>query len=526
MGSHRPPLRQQESSPASIPCRRPKSFYGDPANNGNEPAGGGRTNSQQFLSAVATSSAFVSATTRSRSHQDLAVSTAPLPPHSSGVGIPSTAPSSSDHVHAPAKIVTSSSSSSYSSYSSKPTPVTQLSIASPCAADSPSPVERDGVGRTLLNESVATHSKHSSGGGGGCSLPVTTGCSSSNAESTSNNSRMSLSSPPNKHVTKLTDTHFPATNSSNSQLYGTSFTSLSGGKVETTPTVYIDSGRPHPRHTPQLQQSVPHHFPLTSTAGSLSVLRHHQSKLHYRLMGSVSNPEFPNIPEVMVSAEKRAQSFINLYDRAIKVSIAPIEAQSITPFRERLNTLSRHVYSSFDEGNNQPTTSLGSMSLCSSSLKTLSNSDGARGEPVVGCVTAAQSHPVYTVVDKMLHEMGQKLKLSAADMKSVIDSVYISDSSLSPEHSGTSQSQTKLSSSSHVIVPKSLEAVECAESVLKEYDVDIDEKPFDVMFGVPSSGYMTLQYRASRKKSSTQRSGGKQLAGDLLKVSRHVVYTV
>ena len=438
---------------------------------------------------------FVPATTRSHSHQNLALSPA-VPPKSTApphcIGSLTAAPS--DHLYTPAKIV--STSSSYTSYTggsggpSQPTLVSQLSIASSCAAESPSPVERDGVGRSLLDGKA--HNKSS----GSSSVPVN---SCNIVESSANSNRVSVNTSPPKHTSK-SDVPYPNTSSSH---YNTGFppTSISS-KKEATPTVYVDSGRPHPQ--PPLQQSLwqqPSHLPVTSSGGSLSISRHHHhpSKLHHRFMGSVSNPEFSVLPEVMVNPEKRTQSSSNLYDRILKPNVAPIEAQGVSPSREKLNTLSHHVYSSYDESVNHPTTSLGYLPLYT----------GPKAFPDSASCISSTSHPMFNIVQKIIGEMAPRLNLTAAHIQSIIDSVHSDDSSSTPRQDGNTSTS---SSSSHSIidVPTSIGIEPCAESVLKELDVDVDSQPFDTKLGVPSSGFMTLQYRARRKQLSGVHSRMKQ----------------
>ena len=383
----------------------------------------------------------------------------------------------SDHLYTtPAKI-------SYSSYTgsvvSQPTLVSQLSIASPCAADSPSPVERDGVGRTLL-----THSSTSC-----CSsLPVNKISSTSTTTDYAMSTTDRQNTSPTKHLAR---TDAPSYSSTSNKQYSSSnsFTATSSSLIkEATPTVYVDSGRPHPH--PRT------HLPVTSSGVSLSISR---SKFQHRLMGSNSNPEFPILPEVMphVIPEKRASSYSNLYDRTIKSSVAPAEAQHISPSREKLNTLSHHVYSSFDENFNQPATSLGYLSIYSGP-KSLSD----RG--------SGTSHPVCNIVQKILLEMAQKFNMTPEHIQSLTNSIYSNDvskvSSL-PEYSG---SQTKTRPHSLSDVPTSIGVEPNAENVLAELNVEVGEKPFELKFGVPAPGYMTVQYQATRKRSSPIHSGIKQ----------------
>lgn len=496
LGSTRPPLRQQESSPAAIPCRRPKSVYGEPIGSSYyEP--GNRSSSQLLLSAT-TAGTFVPATTRSHSHQDLAFSPA-VPPKSTAPShcTGSLTASPSDHLYTPAKTVPSSSHSCYAGGSgglNQLTLVSQLSIASSCAAESPSPVERDGVGRTLLDGK--THSKQSVSG---------------NNESLANTNRVLTNASPTKQLTTKTDVTYHNTSSS---LYSTSLATTSGMKKDTTPTVYVDSGRPRPTPQQPLWQQ-PAHLPVTSSGGSLSVLRPHPSKLQYRLLGSISNPEFSVLPEVVVGSEKRTQSSSNLYDRpAKKGTVAPIEALTISPCREKLNSLSYHVYSSYDETVNHPATSVGYLPLYTGP-KAFSDSGGG---------TSSTSHPMFNIVQKIINEMAPKLKLTPANIQSIIDSVYSSDLTSSLEHSGTSSS----SSCSLVDVPTSIGIQPCAESFLKELDVEVDSQPFDTKFSVPSSGFMMLKYHARRKKLSSVYSRGKQTKDShILKVnSIHICCTI
>ena len=457
-----------------MPCRRPKSVYYDQL--------------PHLLSA--NTLPFLPATTRSHSHQNLALSPAvpPIstaPPHC--IGLLSAA--ASDHLYTtPAKI-------SYSSYTSgssmsQPTLVSQLSIASPCAADSPSPVERDGVGRTLLPYSGTTSC---------CSSLPASKVNTSIATCTNEYNAVGNSDRPNTSPTKhVTRTDAPYLSTSSIHYSGSdSFIATSSNLIkDTTPTVYVDCGRPHPH--PRT------HLPVTSSGSSLSIAR---SKLQHRLMGSNSNPEFPILPEVVqhMNPEKRAMSSSSLYDRTVKSSVAPVEAQAISPLREKLNTLSHHVYSSFDDNFNQPATSLGYLTIYSAP-KSLSD----RG--------SGTSHPVFNIVQKILHEMAQKLNVSADHIQALVNSVYSNDSSSPTEHSGN---LTKTRPHSLSDVPTSIGIEPSAESVIAELNVEVGEKPLEVKFGVPAAGYMTVFYQATRKRSSPKHSGIKQTeTSHILKVSR------
>ena len=474
LGSPRAPLRHQESSPPTVPCRRPKSVYYD------QPP--------HLLSA--NTLPLLPATTRSHSHQNLALSPAvppvsTAPPHCIG----SLSATATDHLYTTPAMI------SYPSYTSgnsvnQPTLVSQLSIASPCAADSPSPVERDGVGRTLL--------PHSNGTSCCSSLPaskVSTSVAGSEYNGTGVSDRPKTS--PTKHVTR-TDAAPYSSASSNHYSGCNSFTATSSNLIkDATPTVYVDNSRPHthPRT----------HLPVTSSGSSLSISR---SKLQHRLLGSNSNPEFPILPEVAqhMNPEKRAMSSSSLYDRTVKSSVAPVEAQAISPSREKLNTLSHHVYSSFDENFNQPATSLGYLTIYSAP-KSLSD----RG--------SGTSHPVFNIVQKILHEMAQKLNVPADHTQSLVNSVYSNDASSLPVE--RSNSQTKTRPHSLTDVPTSIGIEPSAESVIAELNVEVGEKPMAIKFGVPAAGYMTVLYQATRKRSSPKHSGIKQTeSSHILKVGR------
>ena len=482
-------LRQQESSPAAVPSCRPRSVYYDP---------GSHSNSQLLLSTTL----LAPATTRSHSHQNLALSpavppTSTAPPHCS-IGL--TTAAASDNLYTPAKISSSSSSYSYTGMS-HPTLVTQLSIASPCAADSPSPVERDGAGRTLLVDGAHSNSN------GSCFLPTkSSGCDN---EFTTNR----LTTLPTKRTTE-TDATFQSTAGGNHYNSVFACTSGSASMKDIPPAVYVDSRKPHLRCQP------PPYLPVTTSGSSLSVSRQYQqqSKLHFRLMGSISNPEFSILPEVMVnSAEKRTQSSSNLYDRVVKsCSVAPIEAQDVSPSREKLNTLSHHVYSSFDESiANQPAASMGYLTLYS----------GPKMSSDSGSTT---SHPMFNIVQKILFEMAEKLNLTSPHIQSVINSVYSNNvSRMSPSPERKSRDRSTSSSYSLIDMPTGSSMEPSAENVLKELDVDIEDKPFDIKFGVPVQGYMTLQYRASQLKSGSAHSGLKQARDcHVLKVNRECIVLV
>ena len=372
----------------------------------------------------------------------------------------------------------------------QPPLVSQLSIASPCAADSPSPVERDGVGRTLLPHNSTTSC---------CSSLPASKVNTSSTIANEYNATIAvdrLNASPTKHVAR---TDAPYSSTSHSQFSSTSsFTATSSSLIkDATPIVHVDSGRPHPH--PRT------HLPVTSSGGSsLSITR---SKFQPRLMGSNSNPEFSVLPEVVqhMNPEKRAMSYSSLYDRPAKTSIAPVEAQAISPSREKLNTLSHHVYSLFDENFNQPATSLGYLTIYSGP-KSLSD----RG--------SGTSHPVFNIVQKILHEMAQKLNVAPEHTQSLINSIYSNDSSSPPEQSN---SQTKTRPHSFSEVPTCIGIEPSAESVIAELNVEVGEKPLEVKFGVPAAGFMTVQYGATRKRLSPVHSGIKQTeASHILKVRR------
>ena len=488
LGSRRVSLRHQESSPPTVPCRRPRSvLYDQPPH---------------LLSA--STQPFLPATTRSHSHQNLAlspavpsVSTAP-PPHCVGGSLSAAA---SDHLYTtPAKI-------SYSSYSGggggggssgssvcQPPLVSQLSIASSCAADSPSPVERDGVGRTLLPHNSTT-SRCSS------SLPASKVSTSSTTveynATTAASDRLNTASP-TKHVTRA---DAPYSSASHNQYSGTgSFTATSSNMVkDATPTVYVDSGRPHPH--PRT------HLPVTSSGGSSL-----SSKLQHRLMGSNSNPEFPILQEIPqhMNPEKRAMSSSSLYERTVKSSVAPVDAQAISPSREKLNTLSHHVYSSFDENINQPATSLGYLTIYNGPNSL--SADRGSSDP-------GTSHPMFSIVQKILHEMAQKLNVTPEHTQSLINSIYSNDLSLSLPPAEQSSNKARPHSLSDV--PTCIGIEPSAENLLAEMNVEVSEKPLEVKFGVPAAGFVTVLYQATRKRSSPMHSGMKQMeASHILKVRR------
>lgn len=376
----------------------------------------------------------------------------------------------------------------------QPPLVSQLSIASSCAADSPSPVERDGIGRTLLPHNSTTSCCSSS-------LPASKVSTSSTTveynATTAASDRLNTASP-TKHMTR-TDAAYSS--ASHNQYSNTgSFTATSSNVIkDATPTVYVDSGRPHPHPRTYL--------PVTSSGGSSL-----SSKFQHRLMGSNSNPEFPILPEVPqhMNPEKRAMSSSSLYEQTVKSSVAPVDAQAISPSREKLNTLSHHVYSSFDENFNQPATSLGYLTIYNGP-KSLSADRGSSGP--------GTSHPMFSIVQKILHEMAQKLNVTSEHTQSLINSIYSND--LSSSSPPAEQSSNKARPHSLSDVPTCIGIEPSAESLLAEMNVEVSEKPLEVKFGVPAAGFVTVLYQATRKRSSPMHSGMKQMeASHILKVRR------
>lgn len=204
-----------------------------------------------------------------------------------------------------------------------------------------------------------------------------------------------------------------------------------------------------------------------------------------------------------MNPEKRALSYSSLYDRTVKSSVAPVEAQAISPSREKLNSLSHHVYLSFDENFNQPATSLGYLTIYNGP-KSLSD----RG--------SGTSHPVFNIVQKILQEMAQKLNVTQEQTQALINSIYSNDLSSPPEQSN---GQAKARPHSLSDVPTCIGVEPSAESLLAEMNVEVGDKPLEVKFGVPAAGFMTVQYQATRKKSSPLHSGIKQTeASHILKV--------
>ena len=185
--------------------------------------------------------------------------------------------------------VTAHINSGLSLSSGRPNLIKQLSQASPCSADSPSPVEKDGVRPALP--------------------------SSSSYKSKSNSSQTMQSSPVEVQYTKATE------------------------------EVDADSAKQVPGSPKNSRRCLKGKQYLDASSHSSASYRAKVAPNH-----SHSNPEFPLLNQVSMSQTERTHSCDDLYSKQRPL---PFQAQAkedeISPSREKINSLSSQIYSSLDQ---------------------------------------------------------------------------------------------------------------------------------------------------------------------------------
>lgn len=221
--------------------------------------------------------------TRSQSNQNLAslgFSFSAQPHTCSG----SAAPTTSQLQVSPAAIGPGLSLSGTSS--GRPTLIRQFSQASPCAADSPSPVERDGV---LPNSSSYKNKSLSSQRMASVEVQYTSEAEPSAAE------------------------QFPGTDVAPKKKGGCS-------RRGSRDKQYLDTSL---HSNPLRTKPAPNH--------------------------SHSNPEFPLMTHIAMGQTERTHSYDDLYSKRRQPPFHEQEEYEISPSREKINNLSSQIYSSLDQ---------------------------------------------------------------------------------------------------------------------------------------------------------------------------------
>ena len=296
-GDSRPPLKQGASLDATTYSRPQSMFLVDFSHDGNEEKTGIENSTQTTLQVP---------NGRTGSHSNrklvsggLSVDSSIAQPHTCSGAL---APSTSQFHVSPAPV--NSAVSMSSTCLGRPQLIAQLSQASSCVADSPSPVERDGVWSSTGNKTELTPALNAS----------SFGPSTSEVQSLE------------PLVTLGTDTQTPKHLSMND-----------------------DRTNKPAKKTNHLQATAPHndkHYLGTALRSHVS----QQNKV--APYHSHSNPEFPLTTHMSVSQNDRTKSYGDLYSKNQKQPQPPVNTSSeskISPSRERINDLSSLIYSTFDQ---------------------------------------------------------------------------------------------------------------------------------------------------------------------------------
>ena len=412
----------------------------------------------------------------------------PTPPHTSPLTAPSPglSPSSTAQAHTclgttassastiPLYNTTSSfNSTSVSPASSRPTLMTQLSLASACTADSPSPVERDGIGgaKNWTNGScVGMHS---------VSLLYSSQERLSNGRCDDlfvRNKTASTMTAEQGAISESVEDSSSTTRSSVNDYFQFGSYPLKDVEVHRTQLERLRSSSSF------LQQKK-----YSAENRSQQHTKRHPVPLY--LAESISNPEFPLTNHCSLkSSTERARSYGDLYttnsDRrdipALPV-VKPktnLETKAISPSREKLNTISHHVCTSLEQN------------WCGKTMKSSLTCSGS--------MVGIKLNPVYDIVQKILNEIAPSYSLSQEQMQMIIDSV-----STTPTFHVTQEHETSSANSSMNVVSLSGSAVygSCREG-LADVGYVMEEHPYNVR--LESEGYMALYFRVKRKSGHSK----------------------
>lgn len=312
----------------------------------------------------------------------------------------------------------------------RPTLIKQFSQASSCAADSPSPVERDGVSSGSSNNSKGKNS-------------------------------LSLKSAEVQYTSEL--------DADTSERF-----------------VGDDRPRTYPEKSTHLQKKAAKDQQYLGAAlhSSLPFRSNKAAPNH-----SHSNPEFPLTTHISMNQTERTHSFDDLYTKKRR---PPFQAQAedkVSPSREKINSLSSHIYSSLDQN----------------LATTLSSFTTGSYHHILKDSSNPEANPVCEVMQKIIDVTTPLLNLNQSHIQTLMRlSGACNQSCRHREARSLSSYVSHNSSTSHFAEEESVH--ESPVACLLDLGYKLVEKPLTVAFGVPSEGYMTLTFRlvgeSSRKKDA------------------------
>ena len=435
-------LTQQSSTRNTKPNNRPSSVFVDEA------------------VASSASSLLVPPQARTRSHHGLASGSSAVSPSSVAqphVCIGNTAPST-----AQLTMTQGDSIPTLFTVMSRPSYISQLSIANASPANSPSPVERDGLGpRNWTSESRNQTPTITSTG---YYLPQVTSKTSSFTTADNQSGSQTTIAPPVSFSSMSTAPLVCTTKNTNqySRLVDTTHTSEKSPGTEnvTNPTGPLIS----------LPAQVSRHkLNYGKHGGNFQSARKESCDgLKFPLYGSSSSPEFPLVTQRRTSPHQdRTQSYDNLYQSKKTLALAPVsapvETQTPSPSRERINLLSHFLYSALETP-----------------------------KPALTGDDPTEGNPTFDVVQKLSEDSAKSVNLSLAHLEALV-SVANSEPRILNSTQGVS---LPTSSSSVSTIPElSSVHVDRPADALREVGLNVDEHPFDVRFSEPAEGYMSVIFK-------------------------------
>lgn len=316
--------------------------------------------------------------------------------------------------------------------SSRPTLITQLSQAGSSVADSPSPVERDGVLSTSSNTSNSDAPQRTT--------------------KTSATSKHSELKSLDFHAHRMLD-------SRRTEYYATNDNSNVGTQVEKAPRLV--SNMPH------YLSSSPHHANLS---------------LHKQPYHSLSNPEFPlATTRICVNSAERTHSYDDLYATRKKPPFHP-PSDKVSPSREKINNLSSHICSTLDQNWAETLSTCASGSCHHHLLKDTSLSSG--------------SSPVCEVMQKIINGTTPLLKFNQAHIRTLMEISSSGFNPSGHEDYvlvGAPSSMMTISCGSSFAEAAPIQ--DSLVSYLTRLGYKLIEKPLHVQFSIPLEGYMTLTFK-------------------------------
>ena len=441
----KPLLAHQSSTRNTKPNNRPSSVYVDEA-------------VESFSNSL-----LVPPQARTHSHQGLASGTSAVSPSSVAqphVCIGTTAPST-----AQLTMTQGDSVPNLFTVTSRPSYISQLSIASASPANSPSPVERDGLGpRSWTSESRNQNPTTSSTSSTGYYVPQAISRMSSFTTADNHNGVQTTIAPPASSSSMSTTPIVCTTKNGNqySRLVDTTHTSEKSPGTENVTTPLA------PLLTLPAQLSC-HKLSFGKHGGNFQPNRKESSGgLKFPLCGSSSSPEFTLVNQRRtVPHQGRTQSYDNLYQTKKTLALAPIsapvETQTPSPSRERINLLSRFLYTALETP--KPTR--------------------AGDDP-------AEGNPSFDIVQKLSEDSAKSVNLSLAHLEALVD---VANSKPPILNSTEGVSLPSCLSSVSTIPQLSSVQVDRPADALREAGLNVDDHPFDVRFGEPAKGYMSVIFK-------------------------------